>query len=208
MKKDLYIAGVGFSAGGLAPLQQLFNHTPHDSVAYVIVQHLPVNYRTNLDLILAKHSSLRIIEATHDMKIKTDSIYITPPSSYITIRNERFFVVPRRKDRLHPNESIDMFLLSLAEEKKEKAIAIIFSGGGTDGLRGSRAIKEQGGLVLVQEPADAAHPSMPSGIVETGLADFVALPRNMPAIIKHFVENASKREKREIIQTSKTTGRP
>lgn len=188
LNDDQYIAGIGFSAGGLEPLRQFFDNTLHDSVTYVIVQHLPLNYRSNLASILLRSSTLKILEVEEGLEVSGDSIYVTPPSSYIFVDKGKFRVEPRSSGKPYPNESVDKFFLSLAAEKRDKAIGIILSGGGDDGLKGSMQIKANGGFVIAQEPATAEHSSMPSMIIEAGLANFTASPHQMPGIIRTYVE--------------------
>ncbi|HTF81350.1 MAG TPA: chemotaxis protein CheB, partial [Cytophagales bacterium] len=66
---DYYIAGIGFSAGGLEPLTRFFDHTPHDSVAYVIIQHLPLDFKSRMAELLSKHSKLKIHEIVNHMRV-------------------------------------------------------------------------------------------------------------------------------------------
>ena len=68
---------------------------------------------------------------------------------------------------------IDTFLRSLAEDAREKAIAAIFSGSGTDGTLGLRVVLGAGGVSFVQDPATAKYDSMPASAIQNGLATFV-----------------------------------
>jgi chemotaxis response regulator CheB len=63
------------------------------------------------------------------------------------------------------NESIDYFVLSLANEMKEKAVGVILSGTGTDGLKGLKAIKDNNGIVLVQDSATADFDALPNNVI-------------------------------------------
>src|SRR5690606_1305994 len=90
-----------------------------------------------------------------------------------------------------PNTAIDTFLFSLAIEKKEKAIAIILSGTGTDGTRGIEAIKDSGGMVMVQDPQSAKFDGMPNSAISSGNADEILKPRDMPAVLEKLVKSAA-----------------
>jgi two-component system CheB/CheR fusion protein len=75
---------------------------------------------------------------------------------------------------------IDFFLRSLAEDRQERAIGVVLSGMGSDGVFGLRAIKEKGGLTLAQEPASAQADSMPRSAIEAGVVDIVAPAEALP----------------------------
>ena len=67
-------------------------------------------------------------------------------------------------------QPIDHFFRSLAEDQGENAIGVILSGTGSDGTLGVKAIKAQGGLVVVQDEESARYPGMPHSAIETGMA--------------------------------------
>ena len=83
----------------------------------------------------------------------------------------------------HVHLPIDEFFISLAEDAGERAIAVIFSGAGTDGARGIQAIRNAGGTVFVQDPATAEFPGMPVSAIDTGQADGVLPPEEIAAEI-------------------------
>jgi two-component system CheB/CheR fusion protein len=87
------------------------------------------------------------------------------------------------------NLPIDFFFRSLSEEQHEKAIGIILSGTASDGTLGVRAIKGEGGMVMVQEPDTAKYDGMPRSAIETGLVDFIVPVEKMPKILIRYVEH-------------------
>ncbi|HEX9116057.1 MAG TPA: CheR family methyltransferase, partial [Anaerolineae bacterium] len=118
--------------------------------------------------------------------LQPDHVYTIPPGSDLTLHGGRFHLLERAAPRtLHL--PIDTFFRSLAEEQKEQAIAIVLSGTGSDGALGLAAIKEQGGTVLVQDPATAAFDGMPRSAIATGLADLILAPEEMPERILGYV---------------------
>ena len=84
---------------------------------------------------------------------------------------------------------IDFFLRSLAEELQERAVGVILSGMGSDGVFGLRAIKEKVGLTLVQEPASAQAESMPRCAIEAGVVDIVAPAEVLPQRIAQYLRH-------------------
>jgi chemotaxis methyl-accepting protein methylase len=83
---------------------------------------------------------------------------------------------------------IDFFLRSLAQDQQEHSIGVILSGMGSDGTLGLRAIKEKGGVVLVQDPKTAKFDGMPRSAIDSGLADIVAPADNLPGRIQAYLQ--------------------
>jgi two-component system CheB/CheR fusion protein len=138
-----------------------------------------------LDLVLKTHSKLKVVEATPDASIENDKVYYAPPAHYVTITDGTLQFVPREEGPI--NRSIDMFLESLAQnENKRKAIAVIFSGTGSDGVKGVAALKKAGGLVIVQNPESCEYADLPLKIIQSGNADFVLEPEDMPVVIQGY----------------------
>jgi two-component system, chemotaxis family, CheB/CheR fusion protein len=197
--KDLFIIAIGASAGGMEAIHLLFDHTPEDGVAYVIIQHLSPDHKSFMAELLAKHSKLKIFEVEKNMYIEPNCVYLMPRGKNMTIRNRRLLLTDIRP--LQPNTAIDIFLNSLAEDQGNKSIAIILSGTGTDGTKGVAAIKKSGGLVIVQDPESAKFNGMPNSVIESGNADFILAPELIPEEIIAYL-------KRDVLEdnfTSKIT---
>jgi two-component system CheB/CheR fusion protein len=171
---NIYIAGVGASAGGLEALHALLAGLPPGphNLAIIIAQHLSPTYNSQLVSLLNRATHLEVEEARNDMYIESGKIYVTPPDSHIGIQHGKIILI-KASATTSPKPSVDNFFYSLAEEKREKAIGIILSGTGTDGARGINAIKLAGGITIVQEPANARYSGMPTAAIETGIVDLV-----------------------------------
>lgn len=177
---DLFIIGVGSSAGGLEALQEFLSHLPSqlDNFAIIIAQHLSPTYKSLLDQLLGRETHLQVVKAENNMFLESGKVYITPPDSDITIHNN-FIHLTKPKSSIGPKPSVDMLFGSLAEQKKNKAIAVILSGTGSDGAEGIKAIKAYGGFTIVQEPETAKYDGMPMAALETGKVDLVAAPEKI-----------------------------
>jgi two-component system, chemotaxis family, CheB/CheR fusion protein len=197
--KDLYIIAIGASAGGMEAIHLLFDNTPKDGVSYVIIQHLSPDHKSFMAELLAKHSKLKILEAENDMLIEPNCVYLMPRGKNMTIRNRRLLLTDSRP--MQPNTAIDIFLNSLAEDQRDKSIAVILSGTGTDGTKGIAAIKKYGGMVIVQDPESAKFNGMPNSAIESGNADFILAPQLIPEEIIAYL----KRNILENIFTNKIT---
>ncbi len=179
------IVGIGASAGGLSAFEAFFSAIPADaepSMAYVLVQHLSPDHRSILAELIARQTSMPVCEASDGLEVRPGCIYVIPPNSNLTLLAGRLRVT-EASDEQRPRLPIDHFFRSLAEERREAAIGIILSGSGSDGTLGIRAIKAEGGFVLVQDPETTEHAGMPRSAILTGLVDLVLRPSEMPKLL-------------------------
>jgi two-component system CheB/CheR fusion protein len=181
--KEKFIVAIGSSAGGLAPLSAFFDCTPHDHVTYIILCHLPFAVHRKIQQILQCHSKLKIVEAEDNQLIQPDTIYTPPPWMYMTIEDDRLFLKSRAKFPKFPNRVTDIFMSSLAKEKRSESIGIILSGRGSDGSKGACSIREAGGMVIAQDPGSCEQRSMPLHAIEAECVDHILIPEDMPPVI-------------------------
>ena len=185
------VIAVGASAGGLEALKAFFEGIPEtDKNAYVVIQHLSPDYKSMMGELLKKNTNLPIREVKDGKKIKQGHIYLIPPANNLTYENNKLHLVEKPKDQ-SLNLPIDLFFESLSRQKKEKAIAVILSGTGSDGTRGVRAIKERDGMVMVQDPEEAKFDGMPQSAINTGLVDYVLPVSSMAQELKNFIDAPS-----------------
>ncbi|MDQ4141207.1 MAG: chemotaxis protein CheR, partial [Bacteroidota bacterium] len=184
-----HIIAIGASAGSMEELNSLFDHTPIDGVAYVIVQHLSPDYKSRMVELVARHSILVVKEAENEMLVKSNHVYLIPPDKFMTIQGGRFYLTDKdhRQDS-RPHLTINTFFESLAKDYGSKAIGVLLSGLGKDGTEGITAIKKAGGLVVVRNPETTEYGSMPSNALATGLVDFVVEPELLPAAINDYIK--------------------
>ena len=174
------IVGIGASAGGLDAFQAFFSHMPADSgMAFVLVQHLDPRHDTLMPELLARHAAMPVLLVTEDTPIRTDRVYVVPPNVTVTI-DDCVLRVTRQEGARGRRMPIDRFFRSLAEDQGDDAVGIVLSGTGADGALGIRAIREHGGLTLVQAPGSASHDSMPRSAILTGMVDEVLPVEEMP----------------------------
>jgi two-component system, chemotaxis family, CheB/CheR fusion protein len=170
--QSLTVVGIGASAGGLAALGTFFDALSSDlDMAFVVITHLHPSHESHLAEILQKHTSMATRQVTRRTKVEANHVYIIPPNRTIVMTDTHLetaeFTEPHGQ-----RSPVDYFFRSLASEQRE-AIAIILSGGGTDGSVGIKDVKELGGVIMVQHPNDAEYNSMPLAAIATGLADVV-----------------------------------
>lgn len=203
------IIGIGASAGGLEALQQFFQHMPPNSgLSFIVVQHLSPDYKSLMADILGKHTQMRVLQAENEMPVRPNTVYLIPPKNNLTLRGGRLYLTEFNHGML--NHPIDIFFTSLAEEQRERAIAVVLSGTGSDGTSGIKIVKEHGGLVIVQNPDTAKFDGMPRSAINTGLADFILSPDGIVDEILNFSSYPTiirPQEKEELFSDDETFSR-
>lgn len=184
-----YVVALGASAGGLEALQTFFSCMPADSgFAFVVIQHLSPDFKSLMDELLSRHTSMAIHRVESGMKVETNSVYLIPPKKDMTLSQGALFLADRAIAR--PLDlPIDIFFRSLAQDVGDRAVAVVLSGTGSDGSRGVRAIREANGLVIVQSPESAKFDGMPRSAIATGAADLVLPPEAMPDMILQYAQD-------------------
>ncbi len=186
--RKVYIVGVGASAGGLEAIHDLFDYMPDNSgFSFVVIQHLSPDYKSLMADLLSKHTHMRVQEAQHGMKVEPNCIYVIPSKMLMTIKDGHLELVEKQKTKL-PNNAIDVFFESLAKDCKNQSIGIILSGTGTDGTKGIESIKNEGGIVIVQDPLSASFDGMPNSAVASGFADLILPPEMMGEELMDYIE--------------------
>ncbi|MBD1396365.1 PAS domain-containing protein [Pontibacter sp. JH31] len=183
---DHYLVGIGASAGGLEAIHKLFDHFPsNSSFAFVIIQHLSPDHKSLMAELLSKHTRMQVQEAEDNMFTRPNCVYVLPSGKQLTLQHGRLRLTEKPRSR-EPNFAVDVFFESLAIDRGKYAIGIVLSGTGTDGSKGVKAIKQAGGLVVVQDPESAKFDGMPRSAIDTGDVDFVLTADKMSKeIIEH-----------------------
>ena len=187
------VVGIGASSGGLEACKNLLDALPADTgMAFILVQHLDPTHASLLVELLSRHTSMVVSEAEEGTLIEPNHLYIIPPASYLACGAGHLHLsVP---DAPHGARlPFDFLLRSLAAEYANRAFCIVLSGTGGDGTAGLADIRAQSGLILVQDPKEAASAGMPSSAIATGFADYILALADMPAVLlDHHVKMASK----------------
>jgi two-component system, chemotaxis family, CheB/CheR fusion protein len=194
IKSDLPfpIVGIGASAGGLAAFEAFFSAMPADqdpNMAFVLVQHLAPDHKSILTDLIRRYTRMQVFEVEDGMVVKPNCTYIIPPNRDMAFLNGSLQLLELSSPRSQ-RLPIDFFFRSLAADQHEKAICIVLSGTGSDGTLGIRAIKGEGGMVMVQNPASTEFDGMPRSALSTGLVDYELPPAEMPAQLIAYATHA------------------
>ena len=184
------IVGIGASAGGLEALEQFLGNVPEDSgLAYVVIQHLDPTQKGMLPELLQRLTKLQVFQVKNGMVLQPNCVYVIPPNKNMSVSKGVLYL-------FNPSETrglrlpVDFFFRSLADDRKELSIGVVLSGMGSDGSLGLRAIKENNGIVMAQDPSTAKYDSMPRSAIDSVLVDVVApadeLPEKLLFFLKHI----------------------
>ncbi len=189
--KLLYI-GIGASAGGLDALKKFLSNVPEKSgMAYLIVQHMDPVHKSSLVNILARFTSMEVLQAEDGVQVLPEHVYIIPPNKDMSILDGKLQLM----EPIEPHGlrmPINYFFTSLAQDQEDKSVGIVLSGFGSDGSIGLKAIKANGGISIAQDPTTAGSEGMPTSAINTGLVDIVLAPEEMPEKLISYLKSSTK----------------
>jgi two-component system CheB/CheR fusion protein len=192
--QSFLIVGIGASAGGLAAFEAFFSAMPADTepgVAFVLVQHLAPDHKSMLRDLIGRYSRMEAFEIEDGMRVRPNCAYIIPPNKDLALIHGQLQLLEPTSPRGR-RMPIDFFFRSMAQDLQERAVCIVLSGTGSDGTLGMRAIKEAGGMAMVQSPASAEYDGMPRSALDTGLADHELPPAEMPGPLLAYAARADR----------------
>lgn len=184
------VVGIGMSAGGLEVATAFLKAMPADSgMAFIFVQHLDPTRGSLLADLLGRETAMPVAQIEDGMRIKPNHVYVIIPAKTLLIKDGILRLVEPEKPRgqRHP---IDRFFSALAEDQREKAIAIVLSGAGSNGTAGLQDIKQAGGLCIAQTPTTAKFDSMPRHAIASDMIDYVLAPQEMPEVLLRYVRHS------------------
>ena len=183
---DFPVVGLGASAGGLDAFKRFFDALPANcGMAFVLIQHLDPKHQSMMVDLLTGHTPMKVLQATDGMQLERDHVYLIPPGPIWQSRT-----APSGSP--NPGSATARACPSTSscarwrEECGERAICAILSGTGTDGSLGLKAVKEKGGLVIVQDPEEAAFDGMPRSAIMSGGADLVLAVAKIPQALVRY----------------------
>ncbi len=179
---DILIA-VGASAGGVEALRRFVSGLPADlPAAVLVVLHIPPDRPSRLALILDRAGPLPATTASHGETLRHGIIYTAPPDHHLlAVDNTANLTTEAREHSCRP--AIDPLFRSTAGTAGPQAVGVVLSGLLHDGPAGLRAIRECGGTILVQDPADARFPALPRNAIRTARPDHIATATELGQLV-------------------------
>ncbi|MBI2884294.1 MAG: chemotaxis protein CheB [Candidatus Methylomirabilis oxyfera] len=168
------IVACAASAGGLTALSTVLSGLPSDfPAAIVIVQHLDPRHRSLMADILARRTPMQVVQAQEGDRLRPSTVYIAPPDRHLLVNSDSTLSLTQSELVHFVRPSADLLFESVAASFKDRAIAVVLSGTGSDGAMGVRAIKKMEGTVIVQDERSSEFFGMPGAAIQTGNTDFV-----------------------------------
>ncbi len=187
------IVAIACSAGGLTALGAILSRLPPDfPVPIVIVQHLDPRHRSLMAEILSRRTPLRVKEAEDGEVLAAQTVYVARPDRHLLINSDRTISLTQTELVHFVRPSADLLFESVAASFKDRAIAVVLTGSGSDGAMGIQAIKKMEGTVIVQDEATAEFSGMPKAAMQTQNVDFVLPLQEIPdALVTLVVRKGS-----------------
>jgi two-component system chemotaxis response regulator CheB len=172
------IVAIAASAGGLRALTHVLSAVAPDFPACIaIVQHLDPRHRSLMADILGRYSQIPITQAADGDRLAPGAAVIAPPDRHLLVNADGTLSLSRAELVHFVRPSADLLFESVAASFKERAIAVVLTGTGSDGAHGLEAIKKLGGTVIAQDEGTSEFFGMPGAAIHSGNVDFV-LPLN------------------------------
>lgn len=172
------IVTIGTSTGGPGALQQIIPYLPTDfPVPVVIAQHMPPNFTRPFSERLNQLSKITVKEAEEGEPLKPGFVFVAPGRGHMRLKRvrgiETVVSISESKEDFIYRPSVDALALSVSELYPGRALGVILTGMGNDGLMGFKSIKQTGGKIYAQDEKTCVVFGMPKAIIEAGLADKV-----------------------------------
>jgi two-component system CheB/CheR fusion protein len=187
-KNELPVVAIGASAGGLEACTALLKGMPKDlHASLILVLHLdPLHDSMMVDL-LAQQTKLTVVQATQGMVLQAGIVYVIPPGVFLTV-SKHVLHVAEPPAGVSVRLPYDVLLRSLAQDTTSPVACIVLSGTGTDGSQGIAQIQKAKGLVIAQDPQEAAYSGMPESAIQTGCVSEILRVGEMVASLQAFLK--------------------
>jgi two-component system chemotaxis response regulator CheB len=187
------VVAIAASAGGLTAISKILSHLPAGFPASIaIVQHLDPRHRSLMAEILSRNTLLQVKQAEEGDRLKPATVYIAPPNQHLLVNSDSSLSLSQSELVHFVRPSADLLFESVAASHKDRAIAVVLTGTGSDGSMGVQAIKKMGGTVISQSEESAEFTGMPLAAIQTRCVDFVLpLEEIAPALITLVLKGGS-----------------
>lgn len=181
------IVAIGSSAGGLEALKEFFEYVPSDcTAAFIVVQHLGKAFASNLDKLLSKVTTRKILLAQDGALVQPNTIYLQPQGHTITLSGDHIQLQEIDNSNILQFPINNLFE-AVAKLDDRRLAAAVLSGTGSDGARALNHLQDAGALTIAQDVATAEFSGMPQTAIDTDNIDLVLAPRDMGIAIQRFI---------------------
>lgn len=178
------------SAGGLKALTVVLAALPETfGATIVVVQHLDPKHPSVVAQILDRRTPLRVVQASEGAQLQAGMVFIAPPARHLVVTPDHRAALLSTAPVHYVRPSADVLFSSVAQVYRERAIAVVLSGSGSDGSGGICQVKELGGAVVVQEAAEFE--GMPHAAAQSGCADRIVPLEEIAEVLVTLVAERS-----------------
>lgn len=168
------VIAMAASAGGIGALGEVLSDLPASFPASIaVVQHLDPRHRSLMADILRRRTRLSVEQADEGDRMAPGTVFIAPPDRHLLVNPDGSLSLTQSELVHFVRPSADLLFESVAASYRERAIAVVLSGSGSDGSMGVAAIKKMGGTVIAQDERSAEFSGMPGAAIRGGSVDFV-----------------------------------
>ncbi|MBI5848832.1 MAG: chemotaxis protein CheB [Nitrospirae bacterium] len=193
LRKQFCAVAAGVSMGGVEALSLLLGGLPAGfPLPLLIVHHISAASESDLAKLLKTHCAIQVKEADEEEKIMPGTAYLAPPNYHMLVERDETLALSVDQPVNFARPSVDVLFESAADVFGPGLIGIILTGAGSDGARGLKMIQDRGGLVIIQDPADAEADSMPRSALAAVRADYVLPLKEMPLLLCNLAQRQCK----------------
>jgi two-component system chemotaxis response regulator CheB len=165
---------IAASAGGIQATSRVLAGLPVDfAAAVVVIQHRAPRPNGYLDRIFGRSSRLPAVFAKDGQAIEAGVVYLAPSNQHLTVAIDRRFAYTNGRRIRFVWSSANPLLESAAPAFRDRLIAVVLTGGGSDATDGVQQVKAHGGVVVAQDEGTSDHWGMPGAAVRSGAVDYV-----------------------------------
>lgn len=171
---------IGASAGGVLAVRALLSGLPANlPSSLMVVIHLPRGRPSQLAEVMQGSVALPVMEAEDKQPIVPGQVLLAPPDYHLMVEDTEHVALSVDAPPMYSMPSIDVLFESAAHVWQHELLAIVLTGASADGAQGAAAVRRAGGVVWVQDPAEAEMPMMPAAALAAAGADAVLTLKQM-----------------------------
>jgi len=181
------VIAIGASAGGVEALKHILQGLKKPShLSVLVVLHIPAESPSLLTSIYQDICQFHVKEAEPGEELLPETVYIAPPNYHLSAEANKTLSLSTEDPVNYSRPSIDILMDSVAVALGEKGCGILLTGANHDGAAGMARINKNGGLTIIQDPAEALYPQMPQSCLLLFEPDFILSLRDIEQRLTFF----------------------
>jgi len=187
-EKRFRLIVLGVSTGGVQALKLVLGALPAEfPLPILVVQHISPESGDGLARLLDELCAVRVKEADEEERMTAGCVYLAPPNYHLLVEKDGLLSLSNEPPVNFARPSVDMLFESAAAAFGDGVIGVVLTGAGFDGGRGIQRIKQEGGLVIIQNPVEAEASSMPQHALGLVQADHVINLAQLPVLLQQLL---------------------